>query len=77
MTVKEFANKMNVSVEKILKLCKKLKINVLKETDILSEDDMTLIEFELEDNASYNDNVSSHYNDSKAASEIFNFFVER
>lgn len=59
MTVKDFAKEIKISVKKVLNLCKKLKINVSKETDILSKDDIALILFELEEAATLDDKNTS------------------
>ena len=50
MTVKEYANEMNVSVAEVLKKCKELGIEVSDATDELFDDD------ELDDDESIYDN---------------------
>ena len=60
MTVREIANRMNITVEKVLSLCKKLGINVVDENSILSADDIILIEYELEQANSLNSGSYSY-----------------
>ncbi len=44
MTVKEYANDVNLSIAEILKKCKELSINVKTGEDILSEDDIIILD---------------------------------
>ena len=47
MNVKEYAVDVDKSVEEILEMCKKLDINVTNEDDMLSEDDIIMLDNEL------------------------------
>lgn len=51
MSVKEYAMDVNVSVSHILNLCDKLNIGVTNEQDMLSEDDIILLDGELEEDS--------------------------
>ena len=55
MTVYEYASDMNKSVEEILNLCKRLDIKVSNEDDELSDDDIILLDNEIENTESIND----------------------
>ena len=44
MSVVEYANDVNKSVEEILKLCKNLDIKVSKKEDMLSDDDIIVLD---------------------------------
>ena len=55
MTVYEYASDMNKTVEEILKLCKVLDINVNSGDDDLSDDDIILLDNEIENTESVND----------------------
>ena len=50
MSVLEYANDVNKSVAEILKKCEELNIDVTNEDDLLSEDDIVIL-----DNANYDD----------------------
>ena len=50
MSVLEYANDVNKSVAEILKKCEEFNINVTSEEDLLSEDDIVIL-----DNADYDD----------------------
>ena len=52
MSVVEYANDVNKSVEEILKLCKNLGIKVSKKEDMLSDDDIIVLDNELANNSS-------------------------
>ena len=52
MSVVEYANDVNKSVEEILKLCKNLDIKVSKKEDMLSDDDIIVLDNELANNSS-------------------------
>ena len=54
MTVYEYASDMNKSVNEILNLCKKLDIKVNNEDDMLSDDDIILLDNEIENTESVN-----------------------
>ena len=47
MNVKEYAVDVDKSIEEILEMCKKLDINVTNEDDMLSEDDIIMLDNEL------------------------------
>ena len=51
MSVVEYANDVNKSVEEILKLCKSLDIKVSKKEDMLSDDDIIVLDNELANNS--------------------------
>lgn len=53
MSLKEYAVDVNQSIEEILTLCKKLNINAQSEDDMLSEDDIILLDNEID---SFSDN---------------------
>ena len=55
MTVYEYASDMNKSVDEILNLCKRLDIKVNNEDDELSDDDIILLDNEIENTESIND----------------------
>ena len=55
MTVYEYASDVNKSVEDILNLCKRLDIKVSNEDDELSDDDIILLDNEIENTESIND----------------------
>ena len=48
MSVIEYANDVDKSVEEIFHLCKKLGINVTNDDDMLSDDDIILLDNEIE-----------------------------
>lgn len=48
MSVLEYAEDVSRSVEDILNICKRLDISVSKEDDMLSDDDIILLDNELE-----------------------------
>ena len=52
MSVVEYANDVNKSVEEIIKLCKNLGIKVSKKEDMLSDDDIIVLDNELANNSS-------------------------
>lgn len=52
MSVVEYANDVNKSVEEILKLCKNLDIKVSKKEDMLGDDDIIVLDNELANNSS-------------------------
>ena len=56
MSVLEYAQDVNKSVEEIFKLCEKLQINVSSEDDLLSQDDITELDNELQ-NDEVNENI--------------------
>ena len=47
MSVQEYASDVNLSVEKILKLCKDLGINALNEEDMLDDDAIIMLDNEI------------------------------
>ena len=55
MSVYEYASDMNRTVNQILDLCKKLDIKVNGEDDLLSDDDIILLDNEIENTESVND----------------------
>lgn len=55
MTVYEYASDMNKSIDEILSLCKKLDIKVNGEDDELSDDDIILLDNEIENTESINE----------------------
>ena len=70
MSVFEYASDMNKSVEEILTLCKRLEIKVNNEVDMLSDDDIILLDNEIENTDSVNEEetaveeVTDEYDDS-------------
>lgn len=50
MNVLEYALDVNKTVEEILELCQKLNIEVISETDSLSDEDITILDNEIQDN---------------------------
>ena len=48
MTVSEYANDVDKSIEYIFELCKKLNISANQEDDMLSDDDIILLDNEIE-----------------------------
>ena len=48
MSVSEYANDVDKSIEYIFELCKKLNINANQEDDMLSDDDIILLDNEIE-----------------------------
>ena len=48
MSVSEYANDVDKSIEEIFLLCKKLNINANQEDDMLSDDDIILLDNEIE-----------------------------
>ena len=46
MSVLEYASDVNLTVNQILEICKSLNINVSKKEDLLSEDDIILLDNE-------------------------------
>ena len=55
MTVYEYASDMNKSVDEILNLCKRLEIKVNNGDDELSDDDIILLDNEIENTESINE----------------------
>lgn len=53
MNVLEYAMDVNKTVPEILELCHKLEIKVSSETDVLSDDDITLLDNEIQDQEDY------------------------
>ncbi len=53
MSIEEYAIDVNKSIEDILKLCDKLKIQYLDQESMLSEDDIVLLDNELQDSEDY------------------------
>ena len=47
MSVKEYANDVNLSEQKVLELCKKLAINVTTEEDLLDDDAIIMLDNEI------------------------------
>ncbi len=52
MTVEEYASDMNKRISEIMELCKGLDINVTDANDMLSDDDIILLDNEIENNSS-------------------------
>ena len=48
MTVLEYANDVDRSIDEIFKICQKMNIKVSKEDDMLSDDDIIILDNELE-----------------------------
>ena len=57
MSVSEYANDVDKSIEYIFELCKKLNINANQEDDMLSDDDIILLDNEIENIAYFNNYV--------------------
>ena len=55
MTVYEYASDMNKTVDEVLNICKNLDINVNGEDDLLSDDDIILLDNEIENTESIDD----------------------
>lgn len=53
MSVLEYAEDVNKSVEEILKLCKKLDFKVESEDDLLDQDEITILDNEIQDSEDY------------------------
>ena len=53
MSVLEYAQDVNKTVEEIFKLCEKLNISVNSEEDLLSDEDITILDNEIQDNEDY------------------------
>ena len=53
MSVLEYAQDVNKSVEEILELAKKLELTIQGQDDLLSEDDIILLDNELQDQVDY------------------------
>lgn len=51
MSVLEYANDVNKSIEEIISLCNRLNINITDENTMLSEDDIIMLDNEIESNA--------------------------
>ena len=47
MSVREYARDVNISVDKILKLCKELGINITSEDDMLDDDGIIMLDNEI------------------------------
>ena len=47
MSVREYASDVNISVDKILKLCKELGINITSEDDMLDDDGIIMLDNEI------------------------------
>ena len=52
MTVKEYANELNIDINTLLNMCKELDIDVKSENDFLSDDDIVMLDISLQDNES-------------------------
>lgn len=65
MSVLEYAEDVNKSVEEIFKICEKLHINATKEEDLLSQDDITVLDNEIQDQEDYvvEDKRDNNYDD--------------
>ena len=50
MTVLEYANDVDRSIDEIFKICQKMNIKVSKEDDMLSDDDIIVLDNELQNN---------------------------
>lgn len=56
MSVLEYSNDVNKTIEEIIQLCSKLDINVTDENTMLSEDDIIMLDNEIENNIDDDDN---------------------
>ena len=59
MNVSEYASDVGLTVEEILKLCKNLEINVSKEDDMLSDDDIIMLDNEIANNSNESEEVDT------------------
>ena len=53
MSVLEYAQDVNKSIEEIFKLCEKLDIKVNSEDDLLSDEEITILDNEIQDSEDY------------------------
>ena len=63
MNVSEYASDVGLSVKEILDLCQKLEINITSEEDMLSDDDIIMLDNEIasfEENTEESENRAAH-----------------
>ena len=73
MTVKEYANELNIDINTLLNMCKELDIDVKSENDFLSDDDIVMLDISLQDNESesnLSDELESKFEFEDRAEEI-------
>lgn len=70
MSLKDYAEELNIGVDELLNICKNLGINVRNENDELTDDDIVMLDIELSSENNLSEELESKYEFEDRAEEI-------
>ena len=70
MSVKDYAEELNIGVDELLSVCDRLEINVKNENDELTDDDIVMLDIELSSENNLSEELESKYEFEDRAEEI-------
>ena len=70
MSVKDYAEELNIGVDELLSVCDSLGINVKNENDELTDDDIVMLDIELSSENNLSEELESKYEFEDRAEEI-------
>ena len=70
MSLKDYAEELNIGVDELLSICNRLEINVKNENDELSDDDIVMLDIELSSENNLSEELESKYEFEDRAEEI-------